>query len=419
MYKGSKKGSQPALLRSYDSRKETAAEEKCTIWQAGRGTCATALAFKPIQVGQSVFLDEGVGKYNPAPLALEEAIGNEWPGREIGVFISIGTGRRPPGTSNQQHLWWESYVSSGIGDFAEARRRLISKIEGCEETHREMLRERLADRGVNVENYYRLNVEVGVGEFGMNEWNRLADISTNTRMYLAQAQVQNMNISASTKLGRIWKHNIRWNRAIALGNIPDPKLPRNSWEYSDANEPEPPAVAGAVELPAEVPPSPARTTHSTQRPPSFKIQGHDDDKFTLHADDPHTYEPRRSSDSHQPPRRSHEQPPLISVTPPPRTSVAQPPDHQGGLQPPSSEPPPIPPKTPLTANAELAHRPHPQPPMPSSHPPAPPGYSRPPPPGVSATMTRPPVSVVLPYPDTDGPPPAINLAKKPVRPDRS
>jgi hypothetical protein len=277
-----------------------------------------------------------------------------------------------------------------------------------------MLHERLAERGVNVENYYRLNVEVGVGEFGMNEWNRLADISTNTRMYLAQPQVQNMNISASTKLGRIWKHNIRWNRAIALGNIPDPKLPRNSWEYSDSNEPEPPAVPGAVELPAEVPPpSPARTTHSTQRPPSFQHQGHDDDKFTLHADEPHTYEPRRSSESHQPPRRSHEHPPLISVTPPPRTSVAQPPAPDS-LQPPSSEPPPIPPKTPLTTNAELAHAP--RPPVPSSHHP---GFSRPPPPGVSATLTRPPVSVVLPYPDIDGPPPAINMAKKPVRPDKS
>ena len=111
--------------------------------------------------------------------------------------------------------------------------------------------------------------------------------------------------------------------------------------------------------------------------------------------------------------------PLISVTPPPRTSVAQPPDNPAGLQPPSSEPPPIPPKTPLTTNAELAHGTHPRPPVPSSHQPALPGDSRPPPPGVSATLTRPPVSVVLPYPDTDGPPPAINMAKKPVRPDRS
>ena len=139
VYKGTKKsGTGQILLRSYDSRKETAVEPNATIWQAGRATCATALAFKPIQVGQSVFLDEGTGKYNPAPMVLDEAVCNEWPGRDVGVFISIGTGKRPEGTINQQHLWWEGFVSSGIGDFAEARRRLIQKIEDCEKTHREM-----------------------------------------------------------------------------------------------------------------------------------------------------------------------------------------------------------------------------------------------------------------------------------------
>ena len=99
------------------------------IWQAGRATSATGLAFKPIQIGQSVFIDEGNGKFNPAPQALDEAVLSEWPGREVGVFVSIGTGKRPPGTGNQQHMWWEGFASGAIGDFAEAKRRLIMKIE--------------------------------------------------------------------------------------------------------------------------------------------------------------------------------------------------------------------------------------------------------------------------------------------------
>lgn len=168
VYRGTPKGAPAALLRSYDSRKEPAPEFNCTIWQAGRATSATGLAFKPIKIGQSVFIDEGPGKYNPAPQALDEAMLNEWPGRDVGVFVSIGTGKRPGGTNAQQHLWWESFVGGAMGDFAEARRRLISKIEGCEETHNYMVKEHLPKRGVNVENYYRLNVEVGVGEFGMN-----------------------------------------------------------------------------------------------------------------------------------------------------------------------------------------------------------------------------------------------------------
>ncbi|KKY26369.1 putative patatin-like serine [Diplodia seriata] len=165
VYKGTPKGGKAQLLRSYDSRAEPAPEFECTIWQAGRATSATGLAFKPIQIGQSVFIDEGAGKYNPSPQVLDEAVRNEWPGREVGVFVSIGTGKRPNGTGAQQHLWWEGFIGSGMGDFAEARRRLIAKIEGCEDTHEYMVKEYLAKRGVNQENYYRLNVEVGVGEF--------------------------------------------------------------------------------------------------------------------------------------------------------------------------------------------------------------------------------------------------------------
>ncbi|KAF2671026.1 FabD/lysophospholipase-like protein [Microthyrium microscopicum] len=405
VYKGTKRGAPPALLRSYDSRKETAAEERCMIWQAGRATCATQLAFKPIQVGQSVFLDEGVGKYNPSPLALDEAVLNEWPGRDVGVFVSIGTGKRPGGTSAQQHLWWEGFVSSGLSDFAEARRRLISKIEGCEDTHQEMIHGRLADRGVNVENYYRLNVEVGVGEFGMNEWNRLADISTSTRMYLAQNQIQSMNISSATKLARIWKHNIRYNRALRQGQSPDPRLPRNSWEYQDyqeSNEPEPPLVAGAVELPAEDVGSqgsrpsfdedrtPTQTYATPQipnqaRPPHR--QGSEDDKFIVMAPTPTEYE-------------AHHPYPTINVTPPPsRLSYAAPPstiDFATRPHPPAG-PPPIPPKTPLNGHVSLAG----STPSPGNRPP-----------GVSGTMNRPPAGA-LPYPDTDGPPPVPNLARKP------
>ncbi|KAF5015664.1 hypothetical protein F66182_12918 [Fusarium sp. NRRL 66182] len=89
VYKGSRANTPPVLLRSYDSRREPPPEFECTIWQAGRATSATGLAFKPIQIGQYVFIDEGSGNFNPAPQALDEAVVNEWPGRELGVFVSV------------------------------------------------------------------------------------------------------------------------------------------------------------------------------------------------------------------------------------------------------------------------------------------------------------------------------------------
>jgi hypothetical protein len=374
-----------------------------------------------------MFIDEGAGRYNPAPVALDEAVINEWPGREVGVFLSIGTGKRPSGTNAQQHLWWEGFVSGGIGDFAEARRRLISKIEGCEDTHQWMLHERLMERGINAENYYRLNVDVGVGEFGMNEWNRLSEISTNTRMYLAQTDVQSKNISASSKLARILRQNWRWDRAISNGEIPDPNYPRNSWEYQEQVEPEPPSVPGAVELPADdvpnrpmyiaghTPSNHSATASSSSSsapapasapPPPAPLANHrrtsDEDKFIVHADEPYRYEPRKSTESSVPQRLSNQANPSITVTPPPsRPGVFPPPSRRSDeLHRPISSngkplsqhggpqvPPPLPPKTPLQGAAR---------PVAST----------------SATMNRPPGGV-LPYPDTDGPPPMVNIARKP------
>lgn len=166
------------------------------------------MAFKPVKIGQHSFLDEGAMNYNPAPQALDEAVLNEWPGREVGVFVSIGTGKRSPSSikTNQQE-WWEGIVGSGVSQFAEARRRLITKIDGCEETHKYMISEHLARRGVKPDRYIRLNVNVGVGGFRMNEWNRLGEISTSTRMYLGKDEIQRSTLSAARKLAKLWVYH--------------------------------------------------------------------------------------------------------------------------------------------------------------------------------------------------------------------
>lgn len=396
VYKGTPKNGSAILLRSYDSRKEPAPEFNCTIWQAGRATAANLLAFKPIQIGQSVFLDEGAGKYNPAPQILDEAVCNEWPAREVGVFVSIGTGKRPPGTNNQQHIWWEGFVSSGMGDFAEARRRLISKIEGCEDTHQYMLHEHLAKRQVSPENYYRLNVEVGVGEFGMNEWNRLSDISTNTRMYLSKHEVQAMNLDAAAKMSRIHRAKIRWERQMN-GEPPE----TNRWDRPLPNAPAaipPPSDPMAIELPAEdvVPPLFANRPNS-HHPSSlpYRRQASIDDKFVVISSD----EFPQPVDSEALPRHSGE------LTSPYRGgSELQVSGRHGSYGSVGSlrrsgederlngdyvrtSPPPRPPKTPIQG-AERLH-------------------------GRHDSNSRASPSNVLPYPDTDGPPPIVNMARKP------
>ncbi|KAF2147197.1 uncharacterized protein K452DRAFT_218093 [Aplosporella prunicola CBS 121167] len=399
VYRGTRKNGNATMLRSYDSRAELAPDFDCTIWQAGRATSATGLAFKPIQIGQSVFIDEGAGKYNPAPQVLDEAVCNEWPGREVGVFVSIGTGKRPPGTSSQQHLWWEGFVGHGMGDFAEARRRLISKIEGCEDTHKYMIKEHLSRRGVNMQNYYRLNVEVGVGEFGMNEWSRLAEISTNTRMYLARPDVQGINLDAACKMAKIYKAKSRWERQ--LRGVKEDALDGGKPEKHLPNLPSPPTNIMAVELPAEDVVLPPQPLSPRQRPQSEQFLSpmnfqhlSIDEKIPAPIVDDDDYadfpipvdsepEARHSVELHSPHRSSNG-----SFVPSPRRSA------ENGRH----TPPPLPPKTPL--------------PYPDRD-----GMgSLPGSPTAAMPVQRPPSRApggFLPYPDTDGPPPMVNMARKP------
>ncbi|KAJ5990834.1 hypothetical protein N7499_011384 [Penicillium canescens] len=350
LYKGTPRKGTAVLLRSYDSRREPPPEFDCTIWQAGRATSATGLAFKPIQIGQHVFIDEGPGTYNPAPQILDEAVVNEWPGREVGVFISVGTGKRPSGTNNRQHEWWEDFFGDALGTFAEARRRLITKIEGCEDIHNEMLRDRLAQRNVPKDNYFRLNVEVGVGEFGMNEWNRLADISTNTRQYLAKPEVKKMILDAGVRFAKIDRMNRRLaNHAAAGGDRDDLSFDLETEELSLSPPVQsyvPPPQHFAVELPAELPAEPIDFAHQpTHAPPPIPTSvtvSPPDDSLPVHPtpQDNIPISPRQSSDGVNY-RRSHDQG---------RPSSQQ----QQGSPHRSDEyfatfngPPPVPPKTPI------------------------------------------------------------------------
>jgi hypothetical protein len=389
IYKGTRTGGSPALLRSYDSRKEPSPEYDCTIWEAGRATSATGLAFKPIQVGQSVFLDEGAGQYNPAPFVLDEACVNEWPGREVGVFVSIGTGKRPAGSDNNQHLWYEGFM----GEFAEARRRLISKIEGCEDTHQYMVKEGLSKRGVNIENYYRLNVEIGVGEFGMNEYNRLNDISMNTHDYLKKPKVEWMAFEAATKLAKIHRAHERFER--------DGDVYRSSGYYKDFTD-VPEANPMAVELPADFS-YPQQPSHSPPPRPSYESysSGHHD---TLEVPGQYKPSPRTSSENNslQSPKTSNlsvnlrpdDERFLINNPTPLQYRTAGGADKIAIM---SMDEFPKPPPVPQVAPPREA------PPIPPKTPIQDPGT------GIPLGRARPP----LPYPLDDGPPPPVNMARKP------
>ena len=407
-----------ALLRSYDSRKEPAPEVRCTIWEAGRATSATGLAFKEIQIGQTVFVDEGNGKFNPAPQALDEAVLNEWPGREVGVFVSIGTGKRQAGAKIRRN----KILGAIKNEMEEARQKHIAKVDGSEQTHRFMVREYLKSRNVKVEDYYRFNVEVGVGEFGMNEYSRLADISTRTSIYLAKHDIREMSEDAAQKMSRIHLAKIRWDRALANGSVDDRNRTsfRNSWDTDNESAsaaPQanyvPPADPGAVELPGDFgPPAPGRHLSANQRHQNLHRPAIADQKFTIVPDhdpnnpdnslpqpvdpnDPDTlpgsqnpdrlpHFPQPSDPPHPPPRHPSHQYSRDENAPMSAVSTLSPRDRESmTFQSPISprtwdrkSPPPLPPKTPIDDPRRRSSGP-------------------------------------LPYPLEDGPPPMVNMARKP------
>lgn len=260
-----------------------------------------------------------------------------------------------------------------------------------------MQREYLQRRRVNPDCYHRLNVEVGVGEFGMNEWNRLADISTNTHMYLARPEVQNINYGVASKLARIHRANDRWNRALRSGSfdrplsfddarphdleLPDSNSRRQSQQQNHAQRQSPPQpryngpapapapapAPFAVELPAEVPYQGSSSQPQSQSQPytrTYQSSASPNDVFSVLPDSmyPAPLRPHHdiSTQQQQQQQRRHS-----SDAPPP---------------------PPVPPKTPIQQGPVTSTLPL----------------------RGSASVRYP-----LPYPDADEPPPRVDMSRKP------
>ncbi|KAL8804211.1 MAG: hypothetical protein Q9223_005851 [Gallowayella weberi] len=369
-------GGTPVLLRSYPSQTQRTIESESTIWQAGRATCATGLAFKPIQIGVSVFHDQGVGYFNPSMQVLDEAVLNEWPGRRVGLFVSVGCGKRPK--NDHENFWWEGMA----GGFAEAKRRLMAKIDSCEEIHQTMVgkipfgyekneKSYLQRRGIPTNNYIRLNVDTGVGELNMNEYDKLDAITEATVKYLHQEEVRAIVDRAADKMWEV--QEIRHGR--------DPYAPERYEDSAPAYKP-PGPEPNAVELPGEEPPSLYPRPLSRPGPQYPAMYPHPleeavtpQDKFSIIPSD--------------------QAPPSVDITP--RLSQEgsfRPSSELYGSERPHGEdarisiesvPPPLPPKTPIQYYDDPRRHT-----MPPRNPHAP-----------------------LPYPDNDGPPPVVNMARKP------
>lgn len=152
----------PTLFKTYDT---STSLDGCTIWQVARATSAATTFFKPIRVGRDEieFIDAGFGYNNPCEVLIAEAQA-QFPNRKMQV-LSIGT---------------------GLGDvvsISDTRKSILKALKSMATTSRKVdsrLVEQYSDEGV----YFRFNVDRGLDDVTLSDWEKSSKISAHTRNYL-------------------------------------------------------------------------------------------------------------------------------------------------------------------------------------------------------------------------------------------
>jgi len=256
----------------------------------------------------------------------------------------------------------------------------------------------------------------------MNEWARLSEISTNTRIYLAKREIETMNQSAAAKLAKVHLARIRHQRAEAREQSLQHQVTRNSGQNPwDRPLPSAPSNPMAVELPGD---DMYYQTLAHRPGPYEHRPSVADQKYTVLPDDAYPIAPNSMQNTpqqrpiqpygggdqtsaqslgHQNSTSSvHSYANSHQTGPSPRQSVEyQPPQQQQQQQQHQqrASPPPLPPKTPL------AYPDHQQSAVSSQNWN---GFG-----GPRTFMNMGGLGRRLPYPDVQGPPPAVNTANKP------
>lgn len=155
----------PTLFNTSDT---SAGLGGCTIWQVARATSAATTFFKPIKLGRDEieFVDAGFGYNNPCEVLIDEAK-RQFPGREQMQVLSIGT---------------------GLGDVVTIGKTRISIIKALKKmaTSSKRVATTLQSRHGESDLYCRFNVEQGLQDVTLSDWEKSSTISAHTHNYLAE-----------------------------------------------------------------------------------------------------------------------------------------------------------------------------------------------------------------------------------------
>lgn len=155
----------PMLFKTYDT---PTSFEDCTIWEVARATSAATTFFKPIKVGRdgTEFIDAAFGHNNPCEVLIEEGQ-RLFPNCGRMCILSIGT---------------------GLGDVVTIKDSRLSIINALKQmaTSSKKVAARLNNRFGDVGPYFRFNVDQGLQDITLSDWEKASSISAHTRNYLAE-----------------------------------------------------------------------------------------------------------------------------------------------------------------------------------------------------------------------------------------
>ncbi|TGJ86578.1 hypothetical protein E0Z10_g2205 [Xylaria hypoxylon] len=157
----------PTLFTTYDT---AASYRGCAIWQVARATSAAMTFFKSIKVGRDnvEFIDAGFGHNNPCEVLIEEAR-RQFPTHSTLQVLSIGTGLGAVVT---------------IKDSRRTILKALAKMASTSTTVATRLNDRYGDSG----QYYRFNVDRGLQDITLSDWEKTSTISAHTGNYLRDNQ---------------------------------------------------------------------------------------------------------------------------------------------------------------------------------------------------------------------------------------
>jgi hypothetical protein len=188
----------PALLRSYGCQGHNA--DRCMIWEAGRATSAAPTFFKPIRIRTPppgrIFVDGGLLHNNPSELALQE-VRRLWPSVTKCCLVSVGTGRQksikvvdapaPTGLVSRALGYIPgARTVAGVGALKRIAEACVALTTSSEQVHQRVLRKSM-DEGEKFK-YFRFQVERGMDEIGLEEWEKMDEMGDHVSRYLHEGE---------------------------------------------------------------------------------------------------------------------------------------------------------------------------------------------------------------------------------------